>query len=290
MSQFRLSRQLREWIRSQVDAAADMKIVDSGITSAFTVCVPVAGFRETVSISPAELVHGYGALMRLLRRANREAGRRIIVGLAGIPGSGKSTTTAVLAELWREALLEPPIAVVGMDGWHLTNAELDRRFYVAPDGSTLPLRRRKGSPPSFDAVRLAEALRAIRNADHEVRIPVYDRTRHEPIADAGLVPSEAGIVLVEGNYLLLDEGPWADVYATLDLPIWLDVDPAACREGILARHIAGGMRPQEAADKYAENDLPNAQIAMSGRRRARWLIQCDSSHRLVRVCAAQSPN
>ncbi len=246
--------------------------------------VRVAGLRKSVTLTPDELANGYVPLMRVLIEAHRSAGQRIVAGLAGIPGSGKSTLAAVLAELWRPVCPEPVLAVIGMDGWHLPNAVLDRRTFVAADGSTMPLRGRKGSPPSFDVERLASDLRRCRDAHEDVPVPVYDRTRHEPVPGASVVPAEAGLVLIEGNYLLNDDGLWAEVAAQIDLPLWLEIDPDACREGIVARHVAGGMSADRARAKYEENDRPNAELALAGRARADWRIQLDRKHAFLALC------
>jgi len=245
--------------------------------------VVVAGLPSQVVLRRDELLRGYVPLMRILIEAHRSAGRRIVAGLAGVPGSGKSTLAAVLAGMWRHVGPGPALAVVGMDGWHLTNAELDQRTIVADDGSTTPLRRRKGSPPSFDAAALASALRRIRHASGNVCVPLYDRNLHEPVPNAGVIPGGTDIVLIEGNYLLLDEGAWTDVLGQIDLPLWLEIDPEACRDGLLARHIAGGMPPDQAAAKVRENDEPNARIALSTRHQAAWVIHSDGSHALTDV-------
>lgn len=245
--------------------------------------VVVAGLPSQVALRRDELLRGYVPLMRILIEAHRSAGRRIVAGLAGVPGSGKSTLAVVLTELWRQVGAGPALAVVGMDGWHLADAELDQRTIVADDGSAMPLRRRKGSPPSFDAEALASALRGIRHADKDVCVPLYDRNLHEPVPDAGVIPAGTDIVLIEGNYLLLDEGAWADVLGQIDLPLWLEIEPGACRDGLLARHIAGGMPPDQAAAKIRENDEPNARIALSTRHQAAWVIHSDGSHALTDV-------
>jgi len=245
--------------------------------------VVVAGLPQTVALEPGELIGGYLALMHILLAAHRSAGRRIVAGLAGVPGSGKSTLAAVLAALWHQIRPGPVLVVVGMDGWHLTNAGLDRRRFVNDDGTSVPLRDRKGSPPSFDVVGLADALRRIRDARDDVPIPRYDRKLHEPVPDAGVVPAATDVVLIEGNYLLNDEGPWADVSGRINLSLWLDVDPTACREGLIARHMAGGMSADQARTKYEQNDWPNTQLALAGRDRAAWLIHPDPSHVIVDV-------
>lgn len=248
-----------------------------------TLEVFVAGLPQHVRLEPRELIDGYVILMRILLDAQLSTGRRIVAGIAGVPGSGKSTVLAVLAELWRYLQPGPGLAVMGMDGWHLTNSELDRRTFTMPDGTTIPLGRRKGSPPSFDAESLARTLYRIRYTDQDIPFPVYDRNLHEPVPNAGGVSRQAKIVLIEGNYLLLDEGDWGPVTREIDLPMWLDIDPAVCRRGLIARHVAGGMPQDQAVAKYTENDRPNTDIALTGRPRAKWILRADRSHRLVDV-------
>ncbi|MBN1341368.1 MAG: hypothetical protein JXQ73_01745 [Phycisphaerae bacterium] len=240
--------------------------------------VVVAGLQESVTVTPDELWEGYLPLIRVLLDAHRSRGNRIIAGLVGIPGSGKSTLAAILSELWRFVGPGLGLAVVGMDGWHLTNAELDRRALPTRDGKSIPLCRRKGSPPSFDAEELAETLDHLRRCRESIPIPVYDRRLHEPLPHAATIPGDTDIVLIEGNYLLLDEGPWADVARRIDLPLWLDIDPSACREGVIARHMAGGMPADQASAKYEENDRPNTEIVLATRHCADWLIEVDASH------------
>ncbi len=243
----------------------------------------VAGLTHEILLDGRAFVTGYAPIMRVIVAAQRAADRRILVGLAGVPGGGKSTFVATLAALWHAIDPGPRLSVIGMDGWHLTTAELDAREIPGPDGSPIPLRRRKGSPSSFDVDRLARDLAGLKAAGGDVAVPVYDRRLHEPRPDGLIVPADADVVLVEGNYLLLADGPWARVSDPFDLTFWLDIDPAACREDIIQRHITGGMDRAQAEAKYAENDRPNSDIARAARSRADWVIALDDRRRPRRL-------
>src|SRR6185369_2313133 len=137
---------------------------------------------------------------RLLARA---PGMRLIVGIAGPPAAGKSTLAGALAEALADdgGADEAGVAavVVPMDGFHLANAELAR----------LGLADRKGAPETFDAAGFVHLLRRLRAGEDLVYAPIYSRTLHESIGGVIPVPSDVRVVVVEGNYLLLDHGPWA---------------------------------------------------------------------------------
>ena len=142
----------------------------------------------------------------------RAAGRdRILVAIAGPPGSGKST----LAEALCDALVAggQSAAVVAMDGFHFDDRVLEARG----------LRARKGAPETFDAGGLAHLLRRLREREADVAVPVFDRSIEIARAGGAVIASDARIVLVEGNYLLLDEEPWSAMAPLFDMSIYLDV-------------------------------------------------------------------
>ena len=127
----------------------------------------------------------------IFKRAGKS--RRFVVGIAGPPGSGKST----LAESLRDVL--PDSAVVSMDGFHFDDAVLERRG----------LSGRKGAPETFDYAGFAALVSRLRGDEPEIAIPVFDRAIELSRAGAEIVGAETRFVLVEGNYLLLDEAPWS---------------------------------------------------------------------------------
>lgn len=144
-------------------------------------------------------------------RALADTGGRRVLGIAGPPGAGKSTLADRLV-----AALDGRAALVPMDGFHLAAAELER----------LGRADRKGAPDTFDAAGYTALLRRLRAPDpvHAVYAPAFDRSLEEPVAGSLPVAPDVPLVVTEGNYLLLDDGPWAPVRGLLDEVWFLDPD------------------------------------------------------------------
>ncbi|EYR62060.1 pantothenate kinase [Actinotalea ferrariae CF5-4] len=200
-----------------------------------------------------------GALTRA--RGLAAAGGRRLLGIAGAPGAGKSTVAqAVVEALDRDAVLVP------MDGFHLAQAELER----------LGRADRKGAPDTFDAGGFVALLRRLReqgDRDGVVYAPRFDRAVEEPVAGAIPVGPDVPLVVVEGNYLLHDDGAWADVAALLDETWYLETDDALRVERLVARHAAFG-KPAEAARTWALGpDQRNADLVARGRERATVVVR-----------------
>lgn len=176
------------------------------------------------------------------------SGGRVVIGLTGAPGSGKSTFAASLEErLRRRTLLA---GVVPMDGFHLSNAVLDQ----------LGRHGRKGAPDTFDVAGYLSVLDRVRGADTpEVLTPVYRRDLHEPIA-AGTLVHGPGVVLTEGNYLALDRGGWEAARARIDLLVLLDVPETELVRRLVARHQSFGRSAADAGHWVRTVDVPNARL------------------------------
>ena len=196
----------------------------------------------------------------LLARARElAAGPRRILGLTGAPGAGKSTLAAELV-----AALGPDAVLVGMDGFHLANVELER----------LGRRDRKGAVDTFDAAGYAALLRRLREpADAVVYAPYFRREIEEPIACAVPVPSSVPLVVTEGNYLLVDDGPWAAVRGLLDEVWYVEVPEEIRLERLIARHVAFGKDPNAARAWSLGSDQRNADVIAATRDRADRIVQ-----------------
>lgn len=196
----------------------------------------------------------------LARAAALAAGGRRLLGLAGPPGAGKSTLAQALVDaLGERAVLVP------MDGFHLAQAELER----------LGRADRKGAPDTFDAdgfVALLARLRAQGPGDPVVYAPRFDRHLEEAIAGAIAVVAAVPLVVVEGNYLLHDEGAWAEVAGLLDDAWYLDLPDEARVGRLVARHVAHGRTPAAARDWVLRSDEANARLVTRGRTRAGLVV------------------
>lgn len=188
-------------------------------------------------------------------------GRRFL-GLAGPPGAGKST----LAEALFDALA-PIAARVPLDGFHLANRVLDE----------LDLTDRKGSPETFDAGGFRALLLRLRDDAGDVYAPEFVREIDEPIAGALRISSAASLIIVEGNYLLLDEGPWKDIPTLFDEVWYLRVDEPVRRRRLVQRHQSYGRSTVEAQAWALGNDERNAQLVASTERLADHIIAVPST-------------
>lgn len=176
-------------------------------------------------------------------RANQP---RLLVALAGAPGSGKST---LAAELSRRLELQKCVnVVVPMDGFHLDNEVLDRHGLLA----------RKGAPETFDAAGFIRIVNALRRKDNVIA-PKFDRTRDIAIAGAIHIPPECPVVILEGNYLLLDEAPWSALRQAWDISAYLDVPMPEIRARLIQRWLSLNLSRAAATRRAESNDIPNAQ-------------------------------
>lgn len=182
--------------------------------------------------------------------------KRFLIAIAGPPGAGKSTMADHIADVLRAR--GETAAVLPMDGFHMDNAVLIERGLLA----------RKGVPESFDVRGFLDIIRAVRPADQEVLVPVFDRSRELAIASARAITPEHRFIIVEGNYLLFSLGKWAELEGVFDYSVMLAPPIEVLEERLWARWRGYKLSEEEAGRKVYENDLPNGRLILGNRRRA----------------------
>jgi len=194
----------------------------------------------------------------VLARSNR----RSILGIVGKPGSGKSTLAGGLIKALGRGAVSVP-----MDGFHLAQAELAR----------LGRQRRKGAVDTFDVAGYIALLQRLRQREHGVVVyaPSFSREIEEPIAGAIAILPEVSLVVTEGNYLLVGEGPWAGVRPLLDEAWYIEVDEKVRIERLVARHVEFGKTPDEARRWSLSSDRDNAELVANTRVRADLVVRLD---------------
>jgi pantothenate kinase len=180
----------------------------------------------------------------------RAAEGRVIVAMVGAPGSGKSTLADKLAGKLNGRV--PGLAaVLPMDGYHYDDT------YLTPAG----LQARKGAPHTFDVGGLYHTLLRMRARDEAaVAVPVFDRSIEIARAGARLIPAEVAVIVVEGNYLMLDQSPWSRLRPLFDVTVMIDVPDHMLRSRLRGRWERLGLTPPEIAAKLEDNDLPNGRL------------------------------
>jgi pantothenate kinase len=197
----------------------------------------------------------------------RLAGRdRLLVGIAGAPGAGKSTVAEALAARLSAEHDDGsgiPFAVaVPMDGFHLSNVELRR----------LGLADRKGAPATFDAAGFAHLLRRIRAGEELVYAPAYSREVHESLGGVIPVYARSRVVVAEGNYLLVPDPPWSQLRGLFDVTVYLEAPEDERVRGLLSRQRSFGLSEAAAQDWVYRSDEANARVVEASRQFADMVL------------------
>ena len=189
------------------------------------------------------------------------SGRRTVVGLAGPPAAGKSW----LAEHLAQSLVSRGCSacVLPMDGFHLDNSILEAR-------GLLP---RKGSPATFDVLGFFELVKRTKRGADDLFVPIFDRHLDRTINAGALIPQDTQFVIVEGNYLFLDEEPWNQLFELFDQRVALTADFETLKTRLIQRWLEHGHTQLEATERAMANDIPNAKTVLERSRIVEWCFE-----------------
>lgn len=187
-------------------------------------------------------------IKEIIKRKKKET--RLIVGIFGSPGSGKSTFSGNLnRELNKiDGLMSK---VVPMDGFHFDNK-------ILADRNMLQF---KGSPETFDTNGFISLLAKLQQQpENDYVIPIFDRELDLSRASARLIEKSTNILLIEGNYLMLNQAPWNRLQMFFDLTIKIESDRRILKDRLLKRWLDLGISKDQASEKIKQNDLPNSDL------------------------------
>lgn len=197
---------------------------------------------------------------------------RTIIAIAGPPASGKSTLAeAVVQELNSNVeQIKPrdvPLAVLlPMDGYHLDNRLLESKGRLD----------RKGAPDTFDAEGFCAGIRRLTEPSYEEFYPMFDRNLDMSIAQAISVAPDTPIVVVEGNYLLLDSEPWASLRDVFTAKVFVSPALSTLRARLIQRWTDYGLEPEAAIQRAGSNDIPNAEYVLENSIEADVILHQDN--------------
>ncbi|GAM26951.1 hypothetical protein SAMD00019534_101260 [Acytostelium subglobosum LB1] len=204
---------------------------------------------DDISIKLQQIVEDLATA--ILKRSSEKNGERILVAIAGPPGAGKSTISHLLCQRLNVTTTQPMTTIVPMDGFHLDNCILRERNQLA----------RKGSPPTFDVEGfrvLLTRLKSRETGSQDIVIPVFDRTLDLARAGGSVVQSDHNILLVEGNYLLLNQVPWNALSEYFDMSIFVQASRPVLEQRLIQRWLDNDHTQEQAIRRALSNDIPNA--------------------------------
>lgn len=218
----------------------------------------INGITVNATYSDTTVNEVFIPLLKHLAQLHNVKQRRILVMLAAPPATGKSTLVSFLEHLAQSVIPDKRVQSVGMDGFHLRQEYLLMHTFEL-DGEEIPMARIKGAPITFD-------LQALRTKIEEAaqgqtcKWPHYDRQLHDPVDDA--ITIDADIVLIEGNYLLLDADGWRNLSRYADYTISLTADEEMLRGRLIRRKMKTGMTQEDAKRFVESSDMRNVRLCL----------------------------
>ncbi|NAW69994.1 nucleoside/nucleotide kinase family protein, partial [Vibrio sp. V28_P6S34P95] len=212
----------------------------------------VSGFEIQATFPRVDVKRVHQPLIEKFTRLYYEKKERIVIFLCAPPGSGKSTLAAFWEHLSQSNEDVEPLQVLPLDGFHYPNDILDNNM-IERNGEKILLRTIKGSYETFNLTELISKLKQLKIKDP--KWPYYDRNLHDPVDDA--ITVNRNVVVVEGNWLLLNEPVWNELYRLADFTVFIDTKAEYLQERLVNRKVRGGLSLEEAITFYRHSDAIN---------------------------------
>lgn len=207
-------------------------------------------------------------LLKQLTNLKIDRNRRILVYLAASPGVGKSTLASFLEFISKNEAGAEELQAIGLDGFHY-HQEFIKNNKVIIDGIEVPMAEVKGCPETFDLDKLKSKIVSLKNEN--VKWPIYDRNLHDVVEDKILVTKN--IVLIEGNWLLLDEDGWRDLKEYCDYSIFIKAEEGMLKKRLIERKRKGGLSEEAAVKFYEKSDSKNVQRVLNNSLKADLVLE-----------------
>lgn len=186
--------------------------------------------------------------------------QRVVIALAGPPGSGKSTIAENIVQRLNLSASKRYAAVLPMDGFHLPLKTLDAL------SNREEAYARRGAAWTFNAHAVIKLVKRLQISKHDksmvILAPSFDHATKDPVEDSITITPETSLLILEGNWLLFDEAPWRDISALVDDTWFVDVEPNLAFQRVAKRHLQSGIEDNwnDAARRTRNNDLVNGEL------------------------------
>lgn len=212
----------------------------------------INGHEITAQFDEDNIQNIFIPLLKKWTQMQKEKNRRILILLAAPPGSGKTTTSVFLEYLSQNIDDLIPIQTIGMDGFHRYQNYLEHH-YIERDGKQILMKDVKGCPETFDVDKFIDKIKETKIKD--TFWPLYNRAIHNPEEDKVFINSP--IVLIEGNYLLLNEEPWDQIHNLFDDSLFIEANIKQLQKRLISRKMLGGTPFHQAKEFYYQSDGVN---------------------------------
>lgn len=236
----------------------------------------INGFEMNVSYQEETIKEIFLPLLRDWTKLQEEKHKRILIFLAAPPGTGKTTLSLFLEYLSKTEKDIAEIQAIGLDGFHFHQDYLETH-QICVNGKMVPMKHVKGSLETFDLEKLLMKLEQLKKSD--TMWPIYDRNLHDVVEDAVQVNKE--IVLIEGNWLLSNEGEWKNVRSWCDDSIFVFAEEKDLAERLIMRKMKGGLSREDAELFYHSSDKKNVERVLANHYPARTMLRMKNDDYVV---------
>lgn len=197
-------------------------------------------------------------LLKRWTQMQKEKQKRLLVLLAAPPGAGKTTLSLFLEYLSQQDQSLTPVQAIGMDGFHRYQDYLETHE-IMRNGKSICMKDVKGCPETFDVKKLIQKIKEVKI--NNTYFPLYNRVLHNPEEDMIYVNQD--IVLIEGNYLLLNEESWKDIHLLFDDTLFISADICELEKRLVQRKMMGGTPYHQAKQFYENSDGVNVERVLN---------------------------